>query len=137
MTVALNSYLGFRDNARQAMEYYHQVFGGELTLTTFADFHASDDPAEAEKIMHGHLVAGPLVLMGSDTPNSMPYTAGSSISVLLSGDDEAALPGHWEKLAEEGTVDMPLEKAPWGDTFGMLTDKFGISWMVDISETRD
>ena len=137
MTVALNPYLGFRDNARQAMEYYHQVFGGELTLTTFADFHASDDPAEAEKIMHGHLGAGPLVLMGSDTPNSMPYTAGSSISVLLSGDDEAALRGHWEKLAEEGTVDMPLEKAPWGDTFGMLTDKFGISWMVDISETRD
>jgi PhnB protein len=134
MPTILNPYLGFRDSARQAMEFYQSVFGGELTLSTFAEMHASEDPAEQDKIMHGMLTSpNGLVLMGADTPNSMDYTPGDNFSVSLSGNDEAELRGFWDALADGATITMPLNKAPWGDTFGMCTDKFGVSWLVNIS----
>ncbi|MGO4384088.1 VOC family protein [Specibacter sp. RAF43] len=134
MTALLNPYLSFRDNAKEAMEFYQSVFGGQLALSTFRDYHASEDEAELEKIMHGMLTAdNGLVLMGADTPNSMEYTRGTDHSVSLSGDDEELLTGYWNKLSEGGTVAQPLAKAPWGDTFGMCTDKFGVPWLVNIS----
>ncbi|MGW9412549.1 VOC family protein [Arthrobacter cupressi] len=136
MATRLNPYLSFRDNARDAITFYESVFGGELTISTFGDYQASQDPAEADKVMHAMLVSGNgLVLMASDTPNGMPYNPGDNISVSLSGEssDEAELRGYWEKLSDGGTVAMPLEPAPWGDTFGMCTDKFGIAWLVNIA----
>jgi PhnB protein len=134
MTTRLNPYLGFRDNAREAMNFYQSVFGGELTLSTFGEFQASEDPAEKDKIMHGMLTTGSgLVLMGADTPNSMSYTPGDSYSVSLSGEDDTELRGYWERLSGDGTVTVPLERAPWGDTFGMCTDKFGVAWLVNIA----
>ncbi|UVJ37800.1 VOC family protein [Arthrobacter sp. CJ23] len=136
MTTRLNPYLSFRDNARDAITFYETVFGGELTISTFGEYQASEDPAEADKVMHGMLVSGNgLVLMASDTPNSMDYTPGNNISVSLSGEnaDEAELRGYWDKLSDGGTVTMPLEPAPWGDTFGMCIDKFGIAWLVNIA----
>jgi PhnB protein len=134
MDTALTPYLGFRDQAKEAMTFYHSVFGGELTLNTFGDFHASDDPAEADKIMHSQLATERgLVLMAADTPNSMDYTPGSSHSLSLSGDNEAELRGYWDKLIDGANVTEPLQQAPWGDTFGMCTDKFGVHWMVNIA----
>jgi PhnB protein len=133
----LNPYLSFRDTAKQAMEFYQSVFGGELTLSTFGEQHASDDPAEQDKIMHGMLVTETgLALMGSDTPNSMAYTPGNNFSVSLSGDNEAELRGYWEGLSRDSTVTMPLNEAPWGDVFGMCTDKFGVNWLVNISKPQ-
>jgi PhnB protein len=138
MATLLNPYLSFRDNAREAIEFYHSVFGGELTVNTFEEFGASEDPAEANKIMHSQLsTEGGLVLMAADTPNSMDYTPGSAISISLSGEDESELRGYWDKLGDGGTVVMPLEKAPWGDTFGMCVDKFGTNWMVNVSGPSD
>ena len=71
-----------------------------------------------------------LTLMGSDTPNRMEYTAGNNYSVSLSGEDEAELRGFWDGLTAGGIVSMPLERAPWGDFFGMCSDKFGVSWLI-------
>jgi PhnB protein len=137
MPTLLNPYISFRDNAKQAMEFYQTVFGGELNLSTFGDFQASDDPAEKDKIMHGQLTTPTgLVIMGADTPNRMDYHPGDNFSVSLSGDDEAELRGYWDKLAVDGTITQPLEKAPWGDSFGMLTDKFGVAWLVNIAGPR-
>jgi len=130
----LNPYLNFKDNAREAMDFYQSVFGGELTRTTFGELPMGTDPAEADKVMHSMLVTETgMTLMGADTPSHMEYQpiAGSSIS--LSGTDEAELRGYWDKLIDGGTVGVPLEKAPWGDTFGMCTDKFGIPWMVNVT----
>ena len=130
----LNPYLGFRDNAKEAMTYYQTVFGGELSMSTFGEFHASEDVDEQDKIMHAMLTTEKgMVLMGADTPNGMDYTPGNNISVSLSGFDETELRGYFDKLADGGTVAMPLEKAPWGDTFGMCKDKFGIDWLVNIA----
>jgi PhnB protein len=134
MAVQLNPYLNFRDTAREAMEFYHSVFGGELAMNTFAEFHASEDPAEQDKIMHSQLVTeNGLVLMAADTPNSMEYTPGTGYSISLSGDEDETLRGYWQKLSDGGTVTMPLDNAPWGDTFGMCVDKFGVSWLVNIA----
>lgn len=136
MTAHLSPYLGFRDTTREAMTFYHSVFGGELTFSTFAEFQASEDPSEGEKIMHAQIATpGGFLLMASDTPNSMEYTPGNAFSVSLSGGtaDEAELTGYWEGLIDGGTVVMPLEKAPWGDSFGMCRDRFGVNWMVNIA----
>jgi PhnB protein len=131
----LNPYISFRGTAREAMEFYQSVFGGELDLSTFSDFQMPGiGEDEADLIMHGQLEApGGLVLMGADTPRSMELAEGSSITISLSGDDDVELRGYWDKLAEGGTVTMPLEAAPWGDAFGQLTDRFGVSWMVNIA----
>ena len=134
MAVVLNPYLSFRDNAREAMTFYHSVFGGELSVSTFADFDASADPSEQDKIMHAQLeTPDGLVLMGADTPEGMEYRPQASISVSISGDDEARLRGYWERLSEGGSVTVPFEKAPWGDTFGMCVDRFGTSWVVNVA----
>jgi PhnB protein len=135
MTSKLNPYLGFRDNAREALEFYHSVFGGDLTIHTFAEFHASEEVDEQELVMHGQLeTPSGFTLMASDTPKSMSYDPGSAITVSLSGpaSDEVELRGYWDGLSAGATIVMPLEKAPWGDVFGMLTDRFGTAWMVSI-----
>jgi PhnB protein len=137
MSTTLNPYLSFRDNARDAMAFYQSVFGGTLESSTFAEMNMADDPAEANKIMHSALTTdNGMVLMASDTPSSMNLDEGSSYSISLSGNDGEQLRGYWDKLLDGGQMNLPLEKAPWGDLFGMLTDKFGTSWMVSI-ETED
>lgn len=134
MQSKLNPYLSFRDNARQAMEFYKTVFGGKLTMNTFGEFHASQDPSEANKIMHAMLEAeNGITFMAADTPNGMEFRTGTQMSMSLSGNNDAELTGYFEKLSSGGMITVPLEKAPWGDTFGMLTDKFGIDWMVNIA----
>lgn len=134
MDSRLNPYVSFKDNAREAMEFYHTVFGGKLEFHTFKEFRASQDPNEVDKIMHSMLEApNGITFMASDTPKSMEYQAGSRISMSLSGDNEPELRGYFEKLSAGGKIIMPLEAAPWGDTFGMCTDKFGINWMVNLA----
>jgi len=134
MQSTLNPYLSFHDQTREAMEFYKTVFGGELEFHTFQEFHASEDPSEDNLIMHSMLkAANGITFMSADTPKRMEYKPGSNVSMSLSGDNDAELRGYFEKLSDGATVTMPLEQAGWGDTFGMLTDKFGIHWMVNIS----
>ncbi|HSJ45141.1 MAG TPA: VOC family protein [Euzebyales bacterium] len=134
MQSRLNPYLSFRDNAREAMEFYRTVFGGTLDVNTFAEFGASEDPSEDDKVMHSVMEAdNGIMFMAADTPNSMEHRPGTTMSMSLSGDDDAELLGYFEKLSDGGTVTQPLEAAPWGDKFGMVTDRFGIDWMVNIA----
>ncbi|MBN8870932.1 MAG: VOC family protein [Solirubrobacterales bacterium] len=135
MTVRLNPYLNFRDDAREAMTFYQSVLGGELNINTFGDFHASEDPAELDKVMHAHLVtAEGFDLMGADTPNAMEFNGQAGVAVSLSGDDEEKLTGWWEGLSEGGTIVMPFAEAPWGAKFGMVIDRFGTSWLVNCGD---
>lgn len=135
----LNPYLSFRDNAREAMEFYHGVLGGELTISAFGDMPDSGVAAGEENlVMHAQLTTeGGLVLMGSDTPTGMEYQTPQGISVSLSGGEPEteSLRAAWEGLTAGGTVVMPFEPAPWGGLFGMLVDRYGISWMVAADES--
>ncbi len=134
MASRLNPYISFSGTARQAMEFYRGVFGGDLVVNTFGESGAAA-PGEENKVMHAQLeTPAGYTLMASDTPAGMPRTEGSSISVSLSGDDADELRGYFTKLSEGGSVTMPLEKQMWGDEFGMCVDPFGIQWMVNISQ---
>ena len=136
MTSRLNPYLSFNGNAREAMEFYRSVFGGDLRINTHADF-GNTDAAVADKVMHAQLEtdAG-YTLMGADLMPDMPFNPGDTITVSLSGDDAESLRRYWDKLADGGTVTMPLEKQMWGDEFGMCTDRFGVAWMVNIGQPQ-
>ena len=133
MPTKLNAYLNFKDNARDAMEFYKSIFGGELTINTFSEYNASPDPSEANKVMHSVLDAGGIAFMAADTPNSMEYRPAAGFGMSLSGDNLDELRGYFDKLSQGGTVTMPFEKAAWGDTFGMVVDKFGVSWLVNAT----
>ncbi len=140
MTAKLNSYIHFNGNAREAMEFYKSVFGGEVYSDTFEKYASDAMPVAEEdkdKIMHAFLKGdNGIEIMGSDTPSHMEFQAGARLSLTVNGDDETLLRGYWDRLSEGATVTVPLEKAPWGDTFGMLTDKFGIEWMVNIGRVQ-
>ena len=135
MSANICPYLHFRGKAREAMEFYASVFGGELSVMTFADQGGMGLPAaEQDNVMHSQIDLDSVAfLMGSDVPSSMEVDDPSGFSVSLFGDDEARLTGWFEALSDGATVGEPLAKAPWGDSFGMLTDRFGVPWMVNIA----
>jgi len=136
MASRLNPYLNFNGNARQALQFYQSVFGGELNLNTFADFGAKDSP-DADRIMHGQLEtdAG-YTIMAADVTSDMEYHPVAGCSVSLSGDDADTLHGYWDKLSAGGTTTMPMQKQSWGDEFGMCVDGFGVPWLVNISQPQ-
>jgi PhnB protein len=128
----LNPYVSFDGDARAAMEFYQGVLGGKLEVNTFGE---SGMPGEdADKVMHAQLTtdAG-YTLMAADTPPGMDYRPGQNIAISLSGNDGDRLRGYWEGLSEGGNVTVPLEKQMWGDEFGMVIDRFGVGWMVNIA----
>ena len=137
MPSVLNPYINFRDNARQALEFYKEVFGGDLRVNTFGEYGDPNQPG-ADGVMHGQLETDSgFTLMASDAPPGMDVSSGAgNITISLSGDEEQQLRGYWDKLSEGGTVTMPFEKQMWGDLFGMCTDKFGVPWMVDVVQPQ-
>lgn len=132
---SLNPYLSFADQAREAMTFYQGVFGGELDISTFGQYEGMvQDPAEADLVMHAQLTSPDgFVLMAADTPTGMTWRQPAGMAVSVSGDDEALLQGFWDKLTDRGAVTMPFDTPPWGGRFGMLTDRFGIDWMVAVN----
>jgi PhnB protein len=138
MSSRLNPYIRFSDGvARQALEFYHDVFGGTLTTNTFGEFGMSDSPA-ADQIMHGMLETDlGFTLMGADTPPGMgQHTRGDSIALSVSGGDTDLLRGYWKQLSDGGSVVTPLETQVWGDEYGECVDKFGVIWMVNITQPQ-
>ena len=136
MVSRLNPYISFDGDARLAMEFYESVFGGTLTLNTFGEIGGLEGPG-AEKIMHGMLdTASGFTLMGADIPPGGEHKPGNNIAISLSGDDAEELRGYWKKLSDGGTVSVPLAAQMWGDEFGMCDDRFGITWLVNISQTQ-
>lgn len=133
MSVSFTPYLQFRSQAREAMTFYQSIFGGDLSVMTFAEGGMTDgvDPG---LVMHAQL-SGDVNLMGSDVPETMPLSSGSSISLCFAGDAVGLDTGrsYFEKLSAGGTNIMPLDLAPWGDYYGSVTDRFGVSWMFDFA----
>jgi PhnB protein len=132
MAARLNPYLTFGNTARAAMEFYRDVFGGELAVSTFGEF--GNDGPERDLVMHASLESpSGFTIMASDTPPGMERATGTAISVSLSGEEADGLRACWDKLADGGTVSVPLAKQVWGDEFGQCTDRFGVPWLVNIA----
>jgi PhnB protein len=137
MSAKLNPYIHFKNNTKEAMEFYTSVFGGKLTMSTFGEAGVPADKAKPEGIMHSELITdNGMSIMAADTPEHMAQNPGNTVSISLSGDDEALLKGYWEKLSQAATITVPFDKAPWGDMFGMLIDKFGIEWLVNVTTKK-
>ena len=137
MTVAMTPYLRYGGVARDAMELYHSVFGGELSFMTFAEGAGETNPQVADQIMHSSLyVDRGLHLMASDTHPDMNVGPNGTIAISGSGEDGPSeidtLKDWWSKLSKDSHIDIPLEQAPWGDYFGQLTDRYGVTWMFNI-----
>lgn len=137
MKPTLNPYLNFDGKTAEAMKFYQSVLGGELKMSTFADYNAPVADNEKNLIMHARLDNGLLSFMASDGTTQHPVHMGDNISMSIMGDDEVTLTRYFNGLAEGGKIDMPLAKQVWGDTFGMLADKYGVRWMVNISSGQN
>jgi PhnB protein len=136
MKMQLNAYLNFDSNCREAMSFYHSVFGGELKMQTFAEAGMSQDPKTANQIIHAYLDNGSVALFGSDVADHGPVQLGNSVNLCLFGTEETKLRDIFNKLSAGGKVEMPLAKQFWGDVFGSITDKYGIHWMVNLGEAK-
>lgn len=130
----LQPYLSFKSNAEEAMNYYQGIMGGKLDITRFKDMPGNDFPEEKQQlVMHSTLENDHLTFMGSDAMQDGDIVAGSNISLSIAGQDTEKITAIYEGLAKDGKVTQPLQAAPWGDTFGMLEDTYGITWMFNIS----
>ena len=132
MSISLNPYLNFPGNAREAMTYYQGIFGGELTISTFAEFGMAE--MHAEGTMHSQLIHPNFTLMASDAmPGAEQTWGGTRNYIAFMGDDPDTLLGWYRALAADGKPGMPLEVQVWGDMYGDVMDKFGIEWMFNVS----
>jgi PhnB protein len=129
-----HSYIFFQGNCKEAMEFYKNIFGGELTLLPYTDEMMSGEDSMKGKVMHAALMGGDVELMGSDTQQASAKAA--KVSISLMGENEEKLRTIFDKLSEDVEVQYPLKKEFWGDTFGSLTDKYGVDWMVNISAAQ-
>ncbi len=139
MASQANPCITFSGNARQALQFYREVFGGDLEVGTAADF-GSPELSDGDKVMHARLdTAAGWTLMAWDHPDDRPghpsHRPGDNVAVFLGGDEDE-LRDYFEKLSAGGTVTLSLAKQVWGDEAGSLVDKFGISWMFNITNER-
>lgn len=132
----LNPYLNFNGNAAEAMKFYKSILGGELSMQTFGEANMAETPEEKNLTLHASLKTDSLWLMASDTHPSQRVTFGDNVHLSIQGQDNKRLNDIFNGLAQGGKVDMPLMKQFWGDTFGMVTDKFGVHWMVNITSRQ-
>ncbi len=132
MTSRLNPYLGFTDQTREAMTFYQEALGGELTMMTFGEVGMEGDAASL--VMHAQLISPEgFVLMASDRPAEMGTpTPGDTVTVCLNGDDTTMLREAFAALSAGGTVHTALAKQVWGDEYGDFSDRFGIRWMFNV-----
>ena len=132
-------YLGFRGQAREAMNFYQEVFGGELDLLDWMDPDAPASESGEKLVMHGHLsTAAGWALMGADNIEMATEDSDAQrMNVVVYGDDVDTMVEQFEKLSEGASVHMPLEKQMWGDMFGGLKDKFGIDWGFNVELPKE
>jgi PhnB protein len=134
----LNPYLSFRSEARSALEFYQTVLGGKLDISAYGDMPMPGmEDMDGSLVMHGQLdTPHGLTLMAADAPEGMaPYeapTSGVTVALTCSSADHEYIAAAYEQLSDGANDVMPFELAPWGDYYGQLRDKFGISWMFDV-----
>lgn len=134
MSVTTVTHLNFRGDARQALEFYQSVSGGDLAIITYKDMGV-DNPDEADQVVWGQVRAGNgFHVMAYDVPATRPFSRGDDpFFVSLRGDSADEITTLWEKLSDGATVIVPLAPSAWAPLYGMLRDRYGITWVLDIA----
>ncbi|MFD3607114.1 VOC family protein [Streptomyces atroolivaceus] len=135
MAFKTTTHLNFRGTAREALDFYQSVFGGRNVAVTYKDADAVQDESEADWVMWGE-VAGDngFHVMAYDVPSRLPWNQGENpFFVSVRGETAEEISALWGKLAEGSAVVRPLEPAQWAPLYGMLTDRFGITWVLDVA----
>lgn len=134
MTLTTTTHLNFRGQARAALQFYQSVFGGNLMVLTYADAHAVQDPAEADQVMWGQVASDSgFRIMAYDVPSRLDYDPGViPVFVSVRSTDGDELNGLWAKLAADASIVAPIGPAAWSPLYGMLKDKFGVTWVMDL-----
>ena len=134
MSITTTTHLNFRGDARAALEYYRSVFGGRLDAFSYADAHAVTDPAEADQLSFGQVVSeAGFHVMAYDVPSRTPYEPGTiPVFVSVRGADTDEITRYWEALSEGSEIVAPLAPASWAPLYGMLRDRFGVTWVLDV-----
>ncbi|MET8446806.1 VOC family protein [Streptomyces sp. NPDC005209] len=135
MSVSAVTHLNFRGDARAALDFYRSVFGGDLVMVTYKDAGNVQEPSEADQVMWGQVTADSgFRVMAYDVPSRMPWSQGeNAFFVSLRGETAEEITSYWKKLSEDATVLRPLEPAQWAPLYGMLRDRFGVTWVVDVA----
>ncbi|WP_438000352.1 VOC family protein [Sorangium sp. So ce185] len=135
MTVSVTNHLNFRGDARAALEFYQSVFGGDLTIVTYKDAHNVQAPSEADQVMWGQVAAkNGFRVMAYDVPSRTPWERGeNAFFVSVRGDSAAEISALWEQLSAGATIVQPLAPSGWTPLYGMLKDRFGVTWVLDVA----
>jgi len=134
----LNAYLRFSGNCREAMTFYKDCLGGELTLQTIGESPVASQmpPAAHKNIVHSSLVKDGWTLLGSDMMDSGDRVNGNAISLSINCSSEEEIQTFFSKLASGGKISYPLHTEFWGGMFGVLTDKYGNEWLLNYEKAR-
>lgn len=135
MTIKTVTHLNFRGQARAALQFYQSVFGGELVAVTYADAYAAQDPTEADQVMWGQVTSqNGFAVMAYDVPGQRPFNPGEgAFFVSVRGETAAEITDYWAKLAVGATILAPLAPSNWAPLYGMLKDRFGVTWVFDVA----
>ncbi|PTU55942.1 bleomycin resistance protein [Sphaerisporangium cinnabarinum] len=138
MSVQTTPHLNFRGDARAALELYRSVFGGELVVTTCGDLGQAADPAAGALVVWGQVSApSGFRVMAYDVPADRPWSPGEApFFVSVRGDDVEEVRRCWDALVDGSTVVAPLASSDWAPAYGMLTDRFGVTWVLDVAAPR-
>ncbi|WP_055048390.1 VOC family protein [Devosia sp. A16] len=134
MTIKTTTHLNFRGNARSVLDFYQSVFGGKQTIVSYRDAGAVQNPDEAEQVMWGQVAAdNGFRIMAYDVPSRLDWNPGEiPVFVSVRGNDAEEVAGYWQKLAADARILQPLAPAGWSPLYGMLRDRYGITWVLDV-----
>jgi PhnB protein len=134
----INAYIGFNGRCREAMTFYKECLGGELSVITVEESPIAAQCPEAMKsqIAHSMLTNGGLILMGTDMVSPDGYTKGNNIALSLNCSSEGEINNFYSKLSEGGRIIDPLKVQFWGALFGVVADKYGIVWMISYDKNQ-
>jgi PhnB protein len=133
----INAYIGFNGKCREAMAFYQECFGGELSLMTFGESPLAEQmpPESQNNIVHGSLTSGNVTIMGSDMVGPQGFVPGNTVSLMIDCSSEEEINTLFAQLSASGQVTCPLGEQFWGDTIAAVVDKFGTSWLLNYSNS--
>ncbi len=134
MSITTTVHLNFRGQAREALEFYQSVFGGELAVATYADAQRVSRPEEAGQVIWGQVQsAAGFHVMAFDVPGERAYDPGvEAVFVSVRSQEEDEIRRYWDELVKGGTIREDLAPSGWSKLYGMVKDRFGVIWVLDV-----